>query len=383
MTVLLVDDEPQILTILSETLESVGYEVHTCNSGPEALDVLEAHQVDLMVSDLRMPEMSGTELLLKVRERKHNMPVIFLTGFGDMKSAVEAMRLGAFDYLNKPVDIERLVQTLKNAAEQHRLTTENRVLIENLTEANQLKAQFLHGMSHEIRTPLGHITGFAEILESTLENLSDKQERYLHNIQNAAKRLLSMFDDMMQYVDLSSTDIPLNKDAFLLSDAIDKLQKLLADAFHTQQLNVTIDLPEPEPSVITDETVCSKIIEVLLKNAVQFSPDKGTIVLKATFEDEPQLPEDQRDGLVAPQGARWLHLAITDSGPGIDPEYHERIFNLFEQLDGTLARGHEGTGMGLALGKNLVQRLNGCIDLKSAPDEGSTFTIIIPVSLAY
>jgi len=238
-------------------------------------------------------------------------------------------------------------------------------------------------MSHEIRTPLGHITGFAEILESTLENLSEKQGRYLNNIQNAAKRLLSMFDDMMQYVDLSSVDIPLGKDAFLLSDTIDKLQRLTADALHNQKLTLNITLPTPEPSVITDEIVCSKIIEVLLKNAVQFSPDEGTITLTATFEDEPQLPEDQRDGLVAPQGARWLHLAITDQGPGIDPEYHERIFNLFEQLDGTLARGHEGTGMGLALGKNLAQRLKGCIDLKSALGQGSTFTIIIPVSLAY
>jgi DNA-binding NtrC family response regulator len=206
MTVLLVDDEPQILIILSETLNAGGFTTHTCESGAEALAYLENHPVELMVTDLRMPVMSGTELLGEVRKRERDLPVVFLTGFGDMKSAVDAMRLGAFDYLNKPLDAERLIQTVKRAAEHYRLVTENRTLIETLTESNRIKTQFLHGMSHEIRTPLGHITGFAEILESTLTGLTDKQERYLHNIQNAAKRLLSIFDDMMQYVDLSSDD---------------------------------------------------------------------------------------------------------------------------------------------------------------------------------
>ena len=377
MTVLLVDDEPQILAILAETLKAGGFTAHTCESGPEALDYLDNHAVELMVTDLRMPGMSGTDLLEEVRKRNNDLPVVFLTGFGDMKSAVDAMRLGAFDYLNKPVDAERLIQTVKRAAEYYRLVTENQTLIETLTEANRIKAQFLHGMSHEIRTPLGHITGFAEILESTLTDLSDKHERYLNNIQNAARRLLSMFDDMMQYVDLSSDDIPLSKDAFSLQNIIDKAQKPLADAIHTQSLSLNRQLPEA--SVITDETVCSKIAEVLLKNAVQFSPDNGKVTVSAHFHDEPHVPKDQRTNLIASPGDSWLHLSITDEGPGIDAEDHERILNVFVQLDGTLTRGHHATGMGLALAKNLAQRLNGCVTLKSAPDEGSTFTLVIPV----
>lgn len=380
MTVLLVDDEPQILSILSDTLGIGGFTVHTCNSGPKALACLENHPVELMVTDLRMPGMSGTELLQEVRKRGHDLPVIFLTGFGDMKSAVDAMRLGAFDYLSKPVDAERLIQTINKAAEHYRLVTENRTLIETLTESNRIKAQFLHGMSHEIRTPLGHITGFSEILESTLTDLTDKQKRYLYNIQNAARHLLSMFDDMLQYVDLSSSDTPLAKDAFRLSDMIDKAQKPLADAIHTQALTLDLQLPEPG-TVITDETVCSKIVELLLKNAVQFSPDNGRVTISALLQDDPQVSEDQRANLIASPNIPWLHLSITDEGPGIDPEDHERIFNIFEQLDGTLSRGHEGTGMGLALAKNLAQRLHGCISLKSTPNTGSTFTLIIPVSL--
>jgi signal transduction histidine kinase len=290
MTVLLVDDEPQILIILSETLNAGGFTTHTCESGAEALAYLENHPVELMVTDLRMPEMSGTELLGEVRKRERDLPVVFLTGFGDRKSAVDAMRLGAFDYLNKPVDAERLIQTVQRAAEHYRLVTENRTLIETLTESNRIKTQFLHGMSHEIRTPLGHITGFAEILESTLTGLTDKQERYLHNIQNA----------------------------------------------------------------------------------VQFSPENGHVTISANFQDEPEVSEEQDTNLIAHPGSPWLHLSITDEGPGIDPKDHERIFNLFEQLDGTLSRGHQGTGMGLGLANNL----------KSAPGEGSTFTLVIPVSLS-
>ena len=380
MNVLLVDDEKQILNILAETLEAVGIQAEVCNSGDAALAYLKDHAVEVMVSDLRMPGMNGLELLQQARALDPDLQMVILTGFGDLKSAVEALRLGAYDYLNKPIDAERLVQTLKIGAEQRRLTIENRILIENLTEASRLKTDFLHGMSHEIRTPLGHITGFSEILEQTIEGLSDKHERYLHNIQGAAKRLLGMFDDMLQYADMS-TEGDLKLSPVLVSDLIRQIRSTLADTIHQRGLDIVVELPEPELVVAADFTICEKMLEVVVQNAVDFSPPNTKIKIVAEICSEPGVTEEEQAKLLIPS-SHWLHISVSDQGPGIAPESHARIFNLFEQGDGSLAREHEGTGLGLALGQSLARRHNGLITLKSAPGEGSTFTLIIPVSIS-
>jgi len=324
--------------------------------------------------------MNGLELLELVRAQDKDLEMVIFTGFGDMKSAVAALRAGAYDYLSKPIDTERLVQTLKIGAERRFLKIENRKLIENLTEASRLKNDFLHGMSHEIRTPLGHITGFAEILEQTIEGLSEKQERYLHNIQGAAKRLLGMFYDMLQYADMS-TEADLQLSPILVSDLIRQVRSSLADA--VSKAGIEFNPEMPEPVVRADFSICEKMLEVVVQNAVQFSPPNGKIDIRAEIRSEPAVREDQLILLPLPS-AHWLHISVTDQGPGIAPEDQERIFNLFEQGDGSLAREHEGTGLGLglALGRSLARRHNGLISVQCIPGQGSTFTLVIPVTVS-
>ena len=244
-TVLLVDDEEQILSILRETLTATGFSVETCNSGEAAVEYLADHHPDMIVTDLRMPGVSGLEVLQEAQKVTPDTQVIILTGFGDMNSAIEALRYGAYDYLNKPVDAERLVQTLRNGEEKRRLILENRNLIHGLQEANRLKTEFINGMSHEIRTPLGHITGFSEILEATLEDvINEKQARYLKNIQKAADRLLGMFDNILEYSILNSGDRSISPSPFSLRDLLEKGQNLAQAMVDEKSMSVNIELPE-------------------------------------------------------------------------------------------------------------------------------------------
>lgn len=378
MSILLVDDETHILATLSETLVASGFEVHTCKSGQEALAFLPAHRPRVMVTDLRMPDLSGLDLLKQVREQHPDLPVVILTGFGDMKSAVDALRLGAFDYLQKPIDAERLVQTLKNGLERHRLIQENRDLIARLTEANRFKIEFLHSMSHEIRTPLGHIMGFSELLEQTLEGLTDKQVRYLHNIQNAARKLLALFDDTLSYIDLNNQKTTLSPAPLDIAALFSRQQVAFAEALQGRHL--ALDVQPIGTDVVADALICEKVIEILLKNAVQFCPSDSRIVLKAELKSEPDVSDDRREALPQVAADAYLHLSVTDEGPGITPKQQVRIFDLFVQGDGSLSREHGGTGLGLALGNSLARLHGGIIDLQSAPGTGSTFTLIIPVS---
>jgi two-component system C4-dicarboxylate transport response regulator DctD len=163
-----------------------------------------------MIVDLKMPGISGLEFAEKVADASPDSQIIILTGYGDMKSAVEAMRVGAYDYLTKPVDLDRWLQTLRKADERRRLT-----------EANWIKAEFINGMSHEVRTPLGHITGFAQILEDTLENLTEKQQRYVQNIQNGARRLLDLFENILSFSTLKTGDVQVKLESVNVKDILD------------------------------------------------------------------------------------------------------------------------------------------------------------------
>ena len=374
--VLLVDDETEILNILRDTISTAGFQVTIKESAQAALSYLAEHEPEVMVTDLRMPGLSGLELFQQVRAHLPNLQVVILTGFGDMKSAVEALRLGAFDYLNKPVDADRLIQIIRHASERRRLVLENRALIQSLSETNRLKTEFLHGMSHEIRTPLGHITGFSEILESTLENLTEKQARYLENIQKAAKRLLGMFDNMLEYSDLSSGGKYISPSNFLILGCLTKVREIYQDAAGAK--GITIDIQSPENlEVQADESICQKVVSLLLDNAIGFSPQDTTVTLNVESKDAPDVPDTPRSTLDAP--GPWLHISVSDNGPGIPPENQERIFNLFEQADGSLTRQHEGTGLGLALAKSLAKSHGGTLILDSTLGEGSTFTLVIPI----
>ena len=378
--VLVVDDELDILDILRETLSGAGFKVVVRESGDDALTYLAHHRPTLMLADLRMPGINGMELTRRARELVPDIQVVILTGYGDMKSAVEAHRLGAYDYLTKPVDTGRLVQTLRNGAEHYRLIQENRFLIHSLREANRIKTEFINGMSHEFRTPIGHILGFAQILQDTVEGLTEKQAHYLENIQTAAARLVTLFDNMLEFSILRSGETRISPAPFSLLQFLEKGLGIYSDTARVRDLSLEIQSPETDEVVVADLQVCQKVLSLLLDNAVKFSPDGSRIALRADVLSTPSVSGASAPDLVKMDARDWLHVTVSDTGPGIAPEDQVRVFNLFEQGDPSLARPHEGTGIGLALARSLVQIHGGTIFLKSRPGEGSTFTFVIPLS---
>lgn len=373
-SVLLVDDEPDILTILQESLRSNGFEVRAAESGEAAVEAIREAAPDVMVVDLRMPGMNGLELMETAQEHMPNGPMIVLTGYSDTKSAVEALRLGAYDYLTKPVDMERLVQTLRNAAEHRRLTMENRSLVHRLQEANRIKTEFINGMSHEVRTPLGHITGFTELLQDTVEGLTEKQRGYLDKIKGAATRLLGLFDDVLQFSVLRSGDVKVNPAVYTLDSVVGRVLDVMKPAAIEKKL--TVEAPGSGIEGRLDPEVADKILTLLMDNAIKFTPEGGriTIETEALKAGQDGVPEPAEDMAVK----RWLRIAVSDTGPGVPEADRERIFEVFEQGDSSLARAFEGTGLGLALARSLARIHNGDVLLESSSEEGSTFSMVLP-----
>ncbi len=375
-TVLLVDDEREVRRVLTDTIGQAGFDIRTAISGLQGIEMLDDWSPDLFVVDLKMPGMSGLDFAKQARKRLPDSELIILTGFGDMKSAVEAVRIGAYDYLSKPVDLDRLLQTLRRASERRHLVLENRDLLRRTQEANRIKGEFINGMSHEVRTPLGHITGFTQLLQDMLEGLTDKQRGYLQNIHDAAERLLDMFENILQYSMLKSGDVSIS----IEETTIDQLFELVIDDARPLAAEQGVELKvDPNDRVVAiDASICRRVVSLLVDNAIKFSSDGKVVTLTAETLPPSPVPDDVNVADLPHPVAGWLAIHVADEGIGIAEEDRERIFGTFTQADSSLERHYEGSGIGLALALSLARLHGGAISLSSEVGKGSTFTLFVP-----
>ena len=214
-----------------------------------------------------MPGMSGIDFARQARERLPDSEIIILTGFGDMTSAVEAMRLGAYDYLSKPVDLERLMQTLRRASERRQLVLENRDLLRRTQVVNRIKDEFINGMSHEVRT---------QLLQDTLEGLTEKQRGYLQNIQDAAERLLDMFENILQYSVLKSGDANLKLESTTTDQLIDQIVEAARPLAAEHEIELRVE--HQGELVGVDVSACCRAVGLLVDNAIKFTKGPHSFV---------------------------------------------------------------------------------------------------------
>jgi len=242
----------------------------------------------------------------------------------------------------------------------------------DLYEANRLKSQFLSNVSHELRTPLVSIIGFAELLEEASKNPTadaTRMARFAHNILTSGRSLLEIINDLLDLAKIEAGKMEMHISEFdpgeLCGDLIDFVQPL-ADK---RRQALTLERGDELPLCRSDSGKIKQILYNLLSNAIKFTPEEGTISLTVeTMDGEARESIDR------------LRLTVRDSGPGIDLEDQESIFEKFRQLDASRTRQFEGTGLGLAITKDLVQMLGGSITVESEPGAGAAFTVELPVA---
>jgi PAS domain S-box-containing protein len=229
--------------------------------------------------------------------------------------------------------------------------------------ANQTKSEFLAKMSHELRTPLNSIIGFSEMLDDqTFGPLNDKQNRYVENVLSSGRQLLNLINDILDLSKVEAgrmelTTSPLDV-AGALNDARARMESLAGQKQHTLSVEAEAGLP----SLTADPGKFRQIMDNLLSNAIKFTPEGGRIRIAARR---------------APAGD-GIEVVVSDTGIGIKPEDQGRIFQEFEQLDNAYVREQQGTGLGLALTRKLVELHGGRIGVESQPGSGSTFRFVLP-----
>jgi signal transduction histidine kinase len=377
--ILVTDDEVATLKTLSAGLEEMGYRVTTAINGQETLALIRKQGFNIVIADIKLPDISGLEILETAKELNPETAVIMITGHASIETAVDAINEGAYAYILKPVAMNELETTINNALREQRLLIENRELVQSLQQSNKsleeanraleqvsrAKSDFMAKMSHELRTPLNSIIGFSEVLLSKKMSPTDRatHEEFLGYIHISAEHLLHLIDSILDLSKIESGKMTLEPSEFDLAVLLEDVKITVLPMLTTKKQTLEIKIGGGINSIFADEPKMRQILLNLLSNAHKFTPGGGKIKIVCQLEN-PHL----------------LHCSVIDNGIGISPQDQQKIFEEFGQVGRSPSGSGQGAGLGLSIAKRLVELHGGNIWVASEAGGGSTFTFSIPIT---
>jgi signal transduction histidine kinase len=235
---------------------------------------------------------------------------------------------------------------------------------ERAEAAGRAKSEFMASMSHELRTPLNGIIGFSEFLvDGKPGALNTKQKEYLQDILNSGRHLLQLINDVLDLAKVEAGKIELIPEVFALGKAIGEVCAVAGPIAQKKQIHVNVSIAPELTEVTLDQMRFKQVVYNLVSNALKFTDRGGNVDIRCE-----------------PNGPSSFTLAVKDTGIGIKEEDLTRLFKEFEQIESGAARRYEGTGLGLALTRKIVEMQGGCINVASEVGKGTTFTVILPLS---
>ena len=380
--ILIVDDDHALLQALPQMLylRMREVQVDTVDSAVPALDRIQEHDYDAIVSDIKMPGMDGLELLTRIHELRPHAPVLLITGHGEHDLAIRALRGGAYDYILKPIDRDTFAAALQRAIQAHQLRRQ--VLAQHialgqhakaletmvqkrtheLVEANATKDKFLSIVAHELKTPLSNLESIAQVLSRQLEQADSVEavKQGLVNMEHALNRTRVLVQDLLDTSLIETNMFVLHRKRCNLVDLCHQLlNEYTAGAGPQLTSEFTSDPIEAE----VDEGRISQVLINLLSNARKYSRKGSPITV--TLQ----------------QSGYETMISVRDMGVGIPSEALPHIFEQFYRVPGIEPQNGEraGTGLGLYISRKIVERHGGRIEVQSTPGSGSSFTVILPI----
>jgi light-regulated signal transduction histidine kinase (bacteriophytochrome) len=406
-SILIVDDDESSHRSLTLIFGRKGYETETAATGREAIDKAQRRFFNLALLDIKLPDMEGLELLAPLKHLHPDMVVIMVTAYASTKTAIRALSEGASAYIIKPLDMDEVLATVKQALENQCLVEEKRQAREalrkahdeleqrveertaklakttqqlkvELTErkqaeealslahmelkkkaadlelANQELSEYNYIVAHVLKAPLRAIRNYADFLREDFRAiLGGDQKAYFEGLDRAVAQGVELVEDLLEFSRVGRRSVP--------TQAIDVgifLEELIASLALSPDVEVVMG--NDWPTIDTDPSLLKEIFHVLIRNAIKFNHASHKRMEIGWF----------------PAGEDHYELFVRDNGIGIDPRYHEQIFGVFQRLHSR--EEYEGTGLGLAIVKKAVSKLSGSLRVESKIGEGSTFFVAIP-----
>ncbi|MDA3904993.1 MAG: response regulator [Bacteroidales bacterium] len=364
--ILIVDDDSLGLRLMKKALDGKVYKIATANNGKTALTKAWANNFDIIILDIKLPDINGFQICEKLKQHPAttNVPVVFLTGLNNHNDVVKGFEVGAVDYISKPFNSDefniRIENHLKLRDYSKNLEESSRIS----DEAKQNINTFISSLAHEFKTPLNSIVGFSEILQS--KNISDEDKHtHLKHINNSGQKLLQLLNDLSDFskleaglLDFRMSNVFLNNEIRdIMDNSIDKLYNVHGDKV---KLNLDLGNDDPKFTFLTDILRLTQVFNNLIDNAIKYT-ESGTITIGY------QLKSNQR-----------IRFFVKDTGIGISENDIENIFQEYELAHQKMNTTKAGKGIGLAISKKITYLLNGEIGANSAPGKGSEFHFTLP-----
>lgn len=377
--VLVIDDEQTYLDLITETLREKQYKILQALNGEMGCMVAQKFTPDIIITDWEMPELNGVETIRKLKSNPvtKDIPVIMCTGIMTSPENLEtALNVGAVDYIRKPVDplelVSRINSALNLSISLKEIKRQNEKLIqkskeiskqnEELQNLNATKDKLFSIIGHDLRNPFNNIIGMSEVLVNYSENF-DKQKilesvsSILRSANSAYKLLSNLLEWAMSQtgkIEFKPKDIPIKE---LILNSIEII------SVNSQSKEINIDYnPLDDIYVYADKNMINTVLGNLLTNAVKYTSRGGNITISTSKND------------------KYAEISISDNGIGIKPERFRSLFKITEKISTLGTEKEKGTGLGLLLCKDFVDKNNGHIGAKPNSEKGTTFWFTLPIS---
>lgn len=354
--ILIIDDEQSICDACSQVFSQDGYLVESCFDGVSGLKKFDEFQPDIVFIDLKMPGMSGMEVLEKIRKKNESVVLIVITGYASIESAVESMKRGAFDFLPKPFTSGELRIITRRASEKRRFSLEaDRVK----QEKERMRQHFNFMVSHELRTPLVAVMQYLEVLTQGIAGvLSEKQKEIINRMNVRIKELLLLIERWLKLSMIEESNIRNQFKDFdlksIIDDAIDLVKPL------AQRTNITLKLNSVPYNIIIhgDKELIKEVFINLFNNGIKYNRKGGSVTVRQRQAED-----------------FWV-IDVIDTGVGIAeneiPNIMEEFYRVKQECKSS------GAGLGLAIVKKILDIHDGKLVIESKLNQGSIFSVYLP-----
>ena len=361
--VLVVDDEPDNRELHRTLLEMKGHTVFDAGNGAEALDMVKDALPDVILLDVMMPEMDGYEVCRRLKGDPETapVPIIMVTALAGRSDRLEGIDAGANDFLTKPVGAQDVILRVRNSIYTKRLYDQVNESLDRLRELEELRDNLTHMIVHDMRSPLMGICGSLELLQMTVADRLDEEDRDdMERALDSSRLLTEMVSSLLDVSRLEAGKMPLHRTVCGLEPVIVKAIDSLGSL--ARRASVRFVRPEGVVEAYCDADVTRRIITNLLGNAIKFTPPEKEVRIEAAMAGD------------------RVRLDVHDAGPGIPEEYKSKIFQKFGQVESRKEGQKFSTGLGLTFCKLAVEAHGGEIEVSSVIGSGSTFTVYLPAT---
>lgn len=369
LKLLIVDDEPGIRSGAERVLRdySVGYpfmdedftfEIFEADTGEKAIEIIESMPIDIILLDNKLPGIDGIEVLEYIKNKEYDISVMMITSYASLDLAIKATNNGAFNFVPKPFTPQELKTSVENITKNLFLKRMTRQMKE---EGKQIRFQFLSVLSHELKSPINAVEGYMKMMKE--KQIGDNIDDYMEMIERSIERIKGMRNLILDLLDLTRMESGKKSRELRPVDVVD-ITRAVIDSIEPLaiQRNIKIDLKSDETVIMTaDKNEIEIILNNLISNAVKYNKEDGKVIIAIDKSDDKLL------------------ISIKDTGIGMSEDEMELLFQDFVRIKNNKTKYVTGSGLGLSIAKKMVELYKGKISVESKPDEGSTFTVNIPL----